>query len=158
MTRHSSTPIVFVRDSVAWRLERFIMIRIFRNILIAGGAYYLSWWVANPLIFVYAKLTEGIIYHGGFERSVGLPIVSQLPVAIAAAFVGACVVVLVDSEHRIYWALFPSGLYTLFDYLGHNWTGTPTGLDRLAQGIEAVIPAVACFVGGLVADRRRPRR
>jgi hypothetical protein len=35
-----------------------------RNIFIGAGAYYLSWWIANPLSFGYGKLIGRVIYRG----------------------------------------------------------------------------------------------
>jgi hypothetical protein len=126
-----------------------------RNIFIGAGAYYLSWWIANPLSIAYGKLIGRVIYRGAFERVVVLPIVSQLPMAIVAAAVGACVVILVESEHRIYWALFPSGLYAFFSYLGTTWAEPPSVLNRMSQVIADLFPAVACLIGALLALRRR---
>src|ERR1700730_10436997 len=126
-----------------------------RNIFIGAGAYYLSWWIANPLSFGYGKLIGRVIYRGAFERAVVLPIVSQLPMAIVAAAVGACVVILVESQHRIYWALFPSGLYAFFSYFGRTWAEPPSVLDRMSQVIGALFPALACLAGALLTLRRR---
>ena len=38
-----------------------------RNLLVGVGAYYLSWFVANPLAIGIGKLTNGMTYSGDFE-------------------------------------------------------------------------------------------
>jgi hypothetical protein len=126
-----------------------------RNLLIGGGAYYLSWWVANPLAFGYGKLTERIIYRGVFASAVVLPLVTHLPVALVAAGVGASVAWLVESDRPLPWVMFPAVLYAFFEYLGYGWARPPMPLDRAAQVIGALFPAVTCIVGGLVAARRK---
>jgi hypothetical protein len=126
-----------------------------RNLLIGGGAYYLSWWIASPLAFGYGKLTERIIYRGAFASAVVLPLVTHLPVALVAAGVGASVAKLVESDRPLRWVMFPAALYAFFEYLGYGWARAPMPLDRMAQVIGALFPAVTCIVGGLIAARRK---
>ncbi len=126
------------------------------NILIGGGAYYLSWWIEEPLAFVYGKLVFGhVTYRGGFASRVVLPIVLHVPPAIAAAVVGACVVILVDSKRPLYWTILPAGLYAWFGSLGYSSFGSTVASDRLPQVIGALFPAVACLIGALLAVRRQ---
>jgi hypothetical protein len=41
------------------------------------------------------------------------------------------------------------------DYRGNGWARPPMVLDRIAQAIGALFPAVICIVGGLIATRRK---
>jgi hypothetical protein len=126
-----------------------------RNLLIGGGAYYLSWWLAYPFAFGYAKLTQHFIYHGDFEQAVAMPLVTGLPYAVVAVGVGASVVRLVESKRPLPWAIFPAALYALFSFLGYHWGRPPTFVDRTAQVIGALFLAVACLVGAIIAARPR---
>jgi hypothetical protein len=126
-----------------------------RNVLIGGGVYYLSWWLAYPLAFGYGKLTGWINYRDNFGVAVAMPVVVGLPYALVAAGVGAAVVWLVESQRPFYWAIFPAALYGYFAFVGHHWLRRPTSYDRLGQIIGAVFLASACLVGAMIAVHRR---
>jgi bacteriorhodopsin len=128
---------------------------IARNLLIGGGAYYLSWWLAYPLALGYGKLTERIVYRGDFAGAVVMPLVTGLPYAVVAVGVGASVAWLVDSEQPLRWAMFPAALYAFFAFFGHHWASPPKSIDREAQVIGALFLAVACLAGAMVATRRK---
>jgi hypothetical protein len=128
---------------------------IAKNLLIGAGAYYLSVWLYVPLAFVFGKLTQGLTYMGDFNSYVVMPLVIHLPWAIVAAAVGATVVWLVESDRPVGWAIFPALLFGLLAFLGHHWARPPLILDRLAQTIGALFPALSCVIGALVAARRR---
>lgn len=126
-----------------------------KNLLIGAGAYYVAGWLGVPLGFGFGKLTQGLIYRGDFNGAVVAPLVIYLPWAIVATAAGATVVWLAESDHPFRWALFPALLFGLFGFLGHHWERPPMVVDRVAQTIGALFPAVACVVGALVAERRR---
>ena len=98
-------------------------------------------------------MTQGLTYLGDFNGSVVLPLVVHLPKAVVAALVGATTVLFVDSEKLLRWAFFPSAFYAIFGFLGYHWALQPGPLDRLAQTISAVFPALACLGGALLARR-----
>jgi hypothetical protein len=127
----------------------------FKNLLMGGGAYYLSWWLAYPLAFGYGKLTERIIYRGEFASVVAMPLVTGFPYALVAAGVGACVAWLAESKRPLLWAIFPASLYAFFAFRGYHWVRPPMLVDRAAQVIGAVFLAVACLGGAMIAVRRR---
>lgn len=131
------------------------MITTFRNILIASGAYYLSWWLVYPLGFGYRKMIGRIIYEGNFGYAVVMPLVTKVPYALVAAGVGAAIVLLVESEWPLCWGFLPAVLYFYFEYTGHHWVNPPTFIDRISQTIAALVPAAACIGGALVANRNR---
>jgi hypothetical protein len=89
---------------------------IARNLLIVGGVYYLSWWLAYPLALGYGKLTERIIYRGDFVGAAVMPLVTGLPYVVVAVGVGASVAWLVESEQPLRWAIFPAPLYAFFAF------------------------------------------
>jgi hypothetical protein len=128
-----------------------------RNLLVGAGAYYLSWWVANPLAIGFEKLTHGIgiTYYGDFAGGILMPIVIALPYALVAAVVGAAVVWIVESDRPIGWTLFPTFLYALGVFHRSHWARPPSPLERAGDIIRVLLPAVACIVGGIVVAQRR---
>ena len=126
-----------------------------RNLLVAAGAYYLSEWLGMPLRLGFWKLTQGRTYAGDFNGAVVMPLVSHFPTAIAAAAAGAIVVWLVESDQPLRWAVFPALLYGILDFFGYHWARPPMALDRVAQTVGTLFPAIACVAGGLWAKRRR---
>jgi hypothetical protein len=126
-----------------------------RNLLIGGGAYYLSWFLANPLAIGIGKLTNGITYSGDFEGAVLLPLVIHLPEALIASVVGASVVWLVESNRPIRWAIVPTFLYALAVRHFVHWAHPPTLIERVGAIIGALFPAIACMITAIFAARRR---
>jgi hypothetical protein len=129
-----------------------------KNLLIGAGAYYISGWLGMPLALGFGKLTPGLTYRGDFNGYVVGPLVMHLPWALVAAAAGATVAWLVESERPIGWAIFPALLYGVLGFLGFHWARPPLALDRVAQTIGALFPALACVVGALVAGRHRATR
>ena len=131
-----------------------------RNLLIGGGAYYFSFWIAPLLAWPYGKLTHRIIYSGAFETGIAMPLVLGLPYAVVSLGVGAIVVWLVESEHPLAWAALPAALYGFFGYFGEHWNQPPSLIDRISQVTGALLQAAACLGGAVLALRRRadPRR
>lgn len=124
-----------------------------RNLLIGGGAYFISGWLGILLSLAFGKLTQGLIYTGDFIGYVVSPIVIHMPRAIVAAAVGATVVWLVESARPVSWAVPPAILYALFGFFGYHWARPPVFLDRVSQTIGALFPALACIIGALLAER-----
>jgi hypothetical protein len=125
-----------------------------RNLLIGSGAYSLSWLIEAPLGSAYGKLTQHVVYHGTFASTALSPFVTHVPVALVAAGVGACVAWLVETSRPLLWVLFPALLY-LLEYFSYTWIQPPMPLDRVAQVIGALFPAVTCILGGVAVARRR---
>jgi len=125
----------------------------FRNILIGGGAYYLSWWLAYPLAFGYGKLIERVIYMGQFASTFVMPLVVRFPYVVVAFGVGAAVGWLVESARPIGWVAFPAALYAYFDFFGYQWARPPMLGDRTAQVTGALFLAAACLAGGIAIRR-----
>ena len=126
-----------------------------RNLLVGVGAYYLSWFLANPLAIGIGKLTNGVTYSGDFEGAVLLPLVVHLPEAIIATVVGASVVWLVESNRPIRWGVVPTFLYALAARHFVHWAHPPTLIERVGAIIGALFPAIACAVAAVFAARRR---
>jgi hypothetical protein len=128
-----------------------------RNVLVGAGAYYLSWWVGDPLAIGFGKLTHfiGIRYYGSFAGGVVMPIVLELPYALVAAVVGASVAWIVESDRPIGWMLVPTFLYALGVFHPTHWAQPPTPFERVGDAIRMLLPAVACFIAGIVAAKRR---
>jgi hypothetical protein len=129
-----------------------------KNLLIGAGAYYISGWLGMPLALGFGKLTPGLTYRGDFNGYVVGPLVMHLPRALVAAAAGATLAWLVESERPVGWAIFPALLYGILGFLGYYWARPPLPLDRVAQTIGALSPALACIVGALVAGRQRATR
>ena len=126
-----------------------------KNLLICFGSYYLSWWVAPPLSFLFGKVTGRIHYDGEFAAAVLLPLVVNLAMALVAALVGALIAFLVESKRPVLWALLPAAMYAGSSYFGHTWFQAPTFADRVAQVIGALFPAVSCIVSAIIGTRQR---
>jgi hypothetical protein len=126
-----------------------------RNLLVGAGAYYLSRWVAFPLVMAYGKLTDHVTWPGYFSAMFVMSIVIQVPTALGAAVAGASTVWFVESERPQWWAIFPAVLYFLTGLLGWHWAHRPVLRDRVEQVVGALFPAAMCLVGGFVAARRR---
>ncbi len=129
-----------------------------RNLLIGIGAYYLSWFLANPLAIGIRKLTNGITYSGDFEGGILLPLVIHLPEALIAFVVGVSVVRLVESDRPLLWAIVPTFLYALAARHFVHWAHPPTLIERVGAIIGALFPAIACMVAATFATRRRVSR
>ncbi len=123
--------------------------------MIAGGAYYLSLWIATPIAFVYGKVTSWVVYRGGLEAAVEMPLVTGLPYALVAAVVGATIVLLVESKRPVLWVIFPAALYAYSAFFGFHWMRVPTFTDRVGQVVAALFLVTCCIAGGVVAQRRR---
>jgi hypothetical protein len=121
------------------------------NLLISLGAYYLFSLLVNLLLPAYWKITNGVVYSGDFAGAVVMPLVNKLPLALAAAIVGAAIVRFVDSDRKIIWPILPALLYAVFGFLGYHWTRSPLPTDRVYQTIAALFPAVACIIGGIIS-------
>jgi len=126
-----------------------------RNILIGVGAYYLSGWLGLPVALGFGKLTQGITYAGNFNGYVVMPLVSHFPSALVAGAAGYVVAWLVDSDHPIWWSVLPALLYAVLGFLGYHWARPPMTLDRVAQTVGALFPALTCVAGAIVASRSR---
>jgi hypothetical protein len=127
---------------------------IVKNVLIAVGAYYVSWWVAPLIAVALWKVTERIVYRGNFEAAVFMPLVQSLPFALMAAVVGATVAMLVESKQPLFWVALPAALYA---FSSQDWVLTADKPFRIASVIVALFPAASCFVGAVVALRWRAR-
>ena len=130
---------------------------IARNLFVGAGAYYLSKWLVVPLVFGFGKMTQGLIYSGDFNGKIVSHLVLHVPLAVVAFAAGFTVVVLVEADSPVYWAVFPAILYGVFAFLGRHWVLPPDFLDRVGQTLAALFPAATCITGAWVAARRFPR-
>lgn len=124
-----------------------------RNIVIGAGAYYISQWLAVPLTALFGRFIYGGIYRGDFDGYIVMPLVGHSPQAVAAVAGGAIVIWFVESDRPVGWALIPSFLYALMSFYGHHWLQPPMLLDRMSETVGALFPALACFVGAVMAAR-----
>jgi hypothetical protein len=153
----------------AMRSRSAMTVSTFRNLLISGGAYYLSWWVAYPFGFVYGKATGWIVYNGDFGAAIVMPLITSLPYALVAAGVGASVALLVESKRPLQWVVLAAALYAYYAYFGQRWNYSPTItqpialgtighlilLNRIGQVMNILFPATTCIVGAVAALRYR---
>jgi hypothetical protein len=130
-------------------------VRTARNVLIGAGSYYLSGWLGLPLALGFEKLTQGLTYAGDFNITVVGPLVTHFPRAVVAAIAGASVALFVESDQPATWAIFPALLYAVLGFFGYHWARQPMFLDRVAQTIGALFPALACVAGAMIASRKR---
>ena len=126
-----------------------------RNTFVSAGAYYISMWIASSIVMTFAPITNGLTFSGEFGAAVMMPRVRGIPMALVAAATGAVTGWLVESRHAVRWAVLPAALYATFSLLGHHWVRPPQAADRVAQLLEAVLPALACLLGAALVERRK---
>ena len=139
-------------------MERRLIATNARNLLVGAGAYYLSWWVANPLSIGFdklIKLNKGITVNGEFAGDFLIPIVITLPHVLVAALVGAFVAWIVDSDRPIGWTLVPTFLFALGVFHLAHWARPPRLSERVGDIIRVLLPPVACIAAGIVVAKRR---
>src|SRR5207248_3046417 len=97
--------------------------RLARNVLVSGGAYYASMWVAPPFIMAFAPITNGLTFLDCSETAVIMPLVLGIPLALVAGGAGALTAWLVESDHAWGWAV-PGGALCSFQFYWESLGGT----------------------------------
>jgi hypothetical protein len=128
---------------------------IIKNVLVCAGTYCIATWAYIPLEFGFAKLTEGIWYHGNFSVYVLEPLFTKAPLALVAACAGAFVIRFVNSERPIRWAFVLALIYALNGFAWQHWSRPPEFLDRVEQTIGALFPALSCILGAILSHRKQ---
>ena len=107
----------------------------------------------------FAPITNRLTFTGEFEAAVVMPLVMGFPMALVAGAAGAVTEWLVESRHPLRWAFLPATLYAVVGLVGHHWVRPPQAADRVAEVLEAALPALTCLVGAMLAERhaRAPR-
>jgi hypothetical protein len=145
-----------------------------RNVLIGVGAFYVSRWIAALLRTGLAALVEGGMSADGLRQALLTPFVSSLSHALAAAFAGAVVVVLVDAREtpetpglprapgspgtsaRWRWAMLPAVLWFVAS-LDEVTVSAPGWAHLVTQIIAAALPSIVCLAAAHLADWHRSR-
>jgi hypothetical protein len=125
-----------------------------RNAFATAGAYYISLWVAPAVVMAFTPITNRVIFTGAFEAAVVMPLLTGFPMALVAAAAGAVTAWLVESRRAVRWAFLPATLYAVFSLVGHHWATPPQPADRVAQLLQAILPAAACLLGAALVERR----
>lgn len=123
---------------------------IIRNLLIVLGLHSLSMWVVVPIIIIYSKITNGIIYHGNLGILL-MGFVSAVPAALVALGAGILSVHTLEGRSRKYWLAALALLYGILGFLAHHWVESPGIIDRVSQLVQSIVPAIACFLAGSIA-------
>jgi hypothetical protein len=120
-----------------------------RNALIVFGCYWLSKWVWFPIELIMARITSGIIY-GGQLGALLMYAVDTIPLAIVAFGAGTLCVNFIELTSYKKWLCLLALLYPVLHFKGIHWVRTPDTLDLILQGMESIIPSIACYVGGTI--------
>jgi hypothetical protein len=132
-----------------------------RNLLLGVGAFYVSRWIAALLRTGLAALVGGAMSANGVRQALLTPFVSSMSHALAAAFAGAVVVLLVDSpgtpaSARWRWAMLPAVLWFVAS-LDEVTISAPGWVHLVTQLIAAGLPSIVCLAAGNLADWHRSR-
>lgn len=130
------------------------MTRTLRNVLIACGAYYVSTWVASLVAWLVATAAGSVQTSDYALRSEIRSIVNGAPDAVAAAFCGAAIGLLADSQTPARWTALPAALMILASLqraqiFADTWTSFAT------QALIGSLPAAVCVAAGQMATRHR---
>lgn len=152
------------------------MVARVRNILIGIGSFYVSRWIAALLRTALTALAEGMMSADGLRQALLTPFVASLSHAVAAAFAGAVVVLLIDSPEsprapgsdastgsagtpasaRWRWAIVPAVLWFVAS-LDEVTISAPGWVPLATQLIAAALPSIVCLAAGHLADWHRSR-
>ncbi len=127
-----------------------------RNVLIVFGCYWLAMWGVVPIAIIYGKITSGIIYSGEIGILL-MYIVTAIPVAIVASGAGIlCVYSLEVVSHRN-WLFFLTLLFAVFNFISFHWAKEPGIIDLISQSVHSIIPAISCYLSGIIISNRIQR-
>jgi hypothetical protein len=140
-----------------------------RNFLVGVGAFYVSRWIAALLRAGLAALVGGVMSADGLRQALLTPFVDSLSQALAAAFAGAVVVMMVDSpgtqpaaesssgmSTRSRWAMVPAVLWFVAS-LDNVTISAPGWVHLASQLIAAALPSIVCLAAGHLAEWHRSR-
>jgi len=121
--------------------------------LILFGCYWLSMWIVVPIAILHGRITSDIIYSGTLGALL-MYIVAAIPVAIVAVGAGAlCVYSIEGAQHRN-WLFLLSLLFAVMNFTGFHWVQAPDTMGLFLQGVESIIPAISCYLGGAIVFNR----
>jgi hypothetical protein len=132
-----------------------------RNALISFGVFWLSLWVAWVLQFTHSdKLINAVVRDETILSAFVMGVLMSLGRTVAAALAGILVTVIIASPKSDVWAILVAVLYVIDAPVRHHWGYPATGWDRLWQGVDLALPAIACIAAALIAAhlwRKRPQ-
>lgn len=124
--------------------------------LIVFGCYWLARWITVPIAAIHGKITSGIIYSGTLGILL-MYIVTAIPEALAASGAGIlCVYSLERTSHRK-WLFFLALLFAVFNFISFHWAKKPEIIDFVFQGVHSFIPAISCYMSGIIITNRMQR-
>jgi hypothetical protein len=130
-------------------------VKTVRNVLATFGAYWLSFWLAVPLDWVFAKLR--ITYDDGILSAIAMGIMVPWGRTLPAIIAGVLITVTVDSRKPERWALILAILYMAVSRVHYHWHLPPTAFDRISQVADFFFPAVACIAAAILTSRLQRR-
>jgi hypothetical protein len=120
-----------------------------QNMLIVLGCYWLAMWVVVPIAIIHGKITNGIIYSGTLGALL-MYIVTAIPVALSASGAGILCIYSLDGASRKNWLFFLALLFAVFNFTSFHWVKKPEIIDLVFQGVESIIPAISCYLSGII--------
>ncbi len=98
---------------------------------------------------IQSRITSGIIYSGTFGAFL-MYAVDAIPLAMVAFGAGILCVYCIESTFYKKWLCLLAMLYPVLHFTGIHWARTPDTIDLFFQGMQSIIPAIACYFGGTI--------
>jgi|ERR1700735_88222 len=129
----------------------------FRNLLIAFGVFWFSFWTV--LLFDRPFLKLHMTYGDGVLSAVAMGVMDSLGRTLAAIFAGVLVTLVVESRKPERWSLVVAVLYVADSRIHYFWHLPPTWWDRISEIVNLGFPGLACVAAAVVTAkiRKRPR-
>jgi hypothetical protein len=116
-----------------------------RNILITCGAFWLSLWTVAPLVWLFSKLNDKVIYGDSVVEAVAMGAMTSMGPSFGAILAGLLVTFTADGRKPERWALAVATLYVIDAPVRHHWHLGPTPWDRIWQTAELVVPGTCLY-------------
>ena len=118
-----------------------------RNVLVVGGGYFLSAFLAVPVSF--AAMPWLNQSHPIWMKTTVTSILFSIACALGGLAVGACI----ESRRPLGWALALGAVVAVLSWRGWRWYIPPDLGERLMQAAQSFIPAIGATAGALFGWR-----
>jgi hypothetical protein len=128
---------------------------VIRNILASFGAFWLSLRTVAPLVWLFGKLNDRIIYDDSVLEAVAMGAMTSMGRSVAAIIAGLLVTFTASGRKPERWAFVVATLYVIDAPVRHHWHLGPTAWDRIWQTSDLLFPAFACVAAAAATRLRR---
>lgn len=131
--------------------------QVIQNILISFGAFWLSLWTVGPLVWLFSKLNDKIIYGDSVLEAIAMGAMTSMGRSVSAVLAGLLVTFTASGRKPERWAFVVATLYVIDTPVRHHWHSGPTAWDRIWQTSDLMFPALACVAAAAATRLRRER-